>query len=54
MFGNIKTTMESLNRILDSTIAFQDKLQLSKTYLVSNAAVKDTKPQYIQIAGDIQ
>ncbi|GMN65417.1 hypothetical protein TIFTF001_034487 [Ficus carica] len=34
--------------------AFQDKFQLSKTYFVSNAQVKFTKPQYRAIAGDVQ
>lgn len=34
--------------------AFQDKFQLSKTYLVSNAQVKFTKSEYRAIAGDVQ
>ena len=34
--------------------AFQDKFQLSKTYLVSNAQVRFTKSEYRAIAGDVQ
>ncbi|KAL2502675.1 replication protein A 70 kDa DNA-binding subunit B-like [Forsythia ovata] len=41
--------------IYDNNItAFQNKLLLSKTYLVSNATVKHTKAQYRSVAGDVQ
>ncbi|CAA2992121.1 Hypothetical predicted protein [Olea europaea subsp. europaea] len=35
-------------------IAFEDQLLLSKTYIISNALVKDTKPEYRASNGDMQ
>lgn len=48
--GNIvHTTLYDSN-----IIAFEDQLQLSKTYIVSNALVKDTKPEYRASNGNVQ
>ncbi|KAL5547897.1 hypothetical protein UlMin_003128 [Ulmus minor] len=48
--GNkVQTTIYEAN-----ILAFKNKLQFSKTYLISNAVVKHNKPQYRQIASDVQ
>ncbi|XP_060958284.1 replication protein A 70 kDa DNA-binding subunit C-like [Cannabis sativa] len=35
-------------------LPFQDTMEVSKTYLISNATVKHTKLQYRKVAGDVQ
>lgn len=48
--GNIvHTTLYDAN-----IIAFEDQFHLSKTYIISNALVKDTKPEYRASNGNVQ